>query len=67
MASAEMKILEAEKLHQPMMAAVNMIPIIPLQSKTAVREVKLGSSKTVRHIYWVSLILWIFNKTSHVA
>lgn len=42
MASAEMKILEAEKLHQPMMAAVNMIPIIPLQSKTAVREVELG-------------------------
>lgn len=45
MASAEMKILEAEKLHQPMMAAVNMIPIIPLQSKTAVRKVKLGSFK----------------------
>lgn len=29
-AKAEMKILEAEKLHQPMIPAVRIIPIIPL-------------------------------------
>lgn len=31
MAKAEMKIFEAEKLHQPMMAAVKMIPSMPLK------------------------------------
>lgn len=32
-AKAEMKILEAEKLHQPMIPAVRRIPIIPLQDR----------------------------------
>lgn len=31
MAKAEIKILEAEKLHQPIIPAVRMIPIIPLE------------------------------------
>lgn len=31
MANAEMKIFEAERLHQPMIAAVSIIPIIPLK------------------------------------
>lgn len=30
-AKAEIKILEAEKLHQPMTAVVRIIPIIPLR------------------------------------
>lgn len=31
MANAEIKILEAEKLHQPIIVAVRRIPTIPLQ------------------------------------
>lgn len=31
MAKAEMKILEAEKLHQPIIPAVRIIPIMPLE------------------------------------
>lgn len=33
MANAEMKIFEAEKLHQPMIAAVSIIPIMPLKRR----------------------------------
>lgn len=33
MANAEIKILEAEKLHQPIIVAVRRIPTIPLQGK----------------------------------
>ena len=33
MANAEMKIFEAEKLHQPMIVAVKIIPNIPLKRK----------------------------------
>lgn len=33
MANAEMKIFEAEKLHQPMIAAVIIIPIMPCKEK----------------------------------
>lgn len=39
MANAEMKIFEAEKLHQPMIAAVSIIPIMPLQRTRRKQEV----------------------------
>lgn len=38
MANAEMKIFEAEKLHQPMMAAVSIIPIMPLEREQRGRQ-----------------------------
>ena len=36
-----MKIFEAEKLHQPMIAAVSIIPIMPLQKRRTKQEVRL--------------------------
>lgn len=41
MANAEMKIFEAEKLHQPMIAAVNIIPIMPLEMTKGSRKLSL--------------------------
>lgn len=38
MANAEMKIFEAEKLHQPMIAAVSIIPIMPLKRRRRRRQ-----------------------------
>ena len=40
MANAEMKIFEAEKLHQPMIDAVSIIPNMPLQQTRRKQEVK---------------------------
>lgn len=39
MANAEMKIFEAEKLHQPMIAAVSIIPNMPLKWTRRKQEV----------------------------
>lgn len=39
MASAEMKIFEAEKLHQPIIAAVIMIPIMPLKRREGKQDI----------------------------
>lgn len=41
MANAEMKIFEAEKLHQPMIAAVSIIPIMPLKTTRRKQEVSI--------------------------
>lgn len=44
MANAEMKIFEAEKLHQPMIAAVSIIPIMPLtEDKKEIRLDRFNS------------------------
>lgn len=40
-AKAEIKILEAEKLHQPMIPAVRRIPIIPLQDRNKERQTRV--------------------------
>lgn len=43
MAKAEMKIFEAEKLHQLMMVAVSIIPIRPLDSTRNKQKVSLSN------------------------
>lgn len=43
MANAEMKILEAERLHQPMIADVSIIPTMPLKRKRRKQEVTFHS------------------------
>lgn len=47
MANAEIKILEAEKLHHPIIPAVRMIPAIPLQ-QTRKKRGRWGGREQMR-------------------
>lgn len=46
-ANAEIKILEAEKLHQPMIVAVRRIPTIPLQQKKQKTKQNMGKMSKI--------------------
>lgn len=48
-ANAEIKILEAEKLHQPMIVAVRRIPTIPLQQKKQKTKQNMGKMSKIRY------------------
>lgn len=48
MANAEMKIFEAEKLHQPIIVAVITIPIMPLGKKKRKKVDKIE----IDHFIW---------------
>lgn len=49
MANAEMKIFEAEKLHQPMIAAVSIIPIMPLKRR---RRKSALTKNSIHAVMW---------------
>lgn len=59
MANAEMKIFEAEKLHQLMIVAVSMIPIMPLERTKNKQKVRL----TTNNWCYLRTVLQKYDKT----
>lgn len=62
MANAEMKIFEAEKLHQLMIVAVSIIPIMPLERTKNKQKVRLDHFNSL-HRYMVLQVGFIKQPT----